>query len=117
MTGTNCDLYTHKSSRSYLNHLVQDKAEYENKGHQTKSQGNTEHRTAATEDNKDITVPEKADKRTNTKLGSMHCPHSCTDTTDTFSLLTIIIDLVADYTCSIRVQQQRSYLKQFSIPK
>jgi hypothetical protein len=22
MTGTNCDLYTHKSSRSYLNHLV-----------------------------------------------------------------------------------------------
>jgi hypothetical protein len=23
MTGTNCDLFTHKSSRSYLNHLVQ----------------------------------------------------------------------------------------------
>ena len=22
MTGTNCDLFTHKSSRSYLNHLV-----------------------------------------------------------------------------------------------
>jgi hypothetical protein len=25
MTGTNCDLFTHKSSRSYLNHLVFDK--------------------------------------------------------------------------------------------
>jgi hypothetical protein len=24
MTGTNCDLFTHKSSRSYLNHLVLD---------------------------------------------------------------------------------------------
>jgi hypothetical protein len=24
MTGTNCDLFTHKSSRSYLNHLVFD---------------------------------------------------------------------------------------------
>jgi hypothetical protein len=24
MTGTNCDLFTHKSSRSYLNHLVYD---------------------------------------------------------------------------------------------
>ena len=24
MTGTNCDLFTHKSSRSYLNHLVVD---------------------------------------------------------------------------------------------
>jgi hypothetical protein len=23
MTGTNCDLFTHKSSRSYLNHLVE----------------------------------------------------------------------------------------------
>jgi hypothetical protein len=23
MTGTNCDLFTHKWSRSYLNHLVQ----------------------------------------------------------------------------------------------
>jgi hypothetical protein len=23
MTGTKCDLFTHKSSRSYLNHLVQ----------------------------------------------------------------------------------------------
>jgi hypothetical protein len=23
MTGTNCDLFTHKSSRSYLNHVVQ----------------------------------------------------------------------------------------------
>jgi hypothetical protein len=23
MTGTNCDLFTHKQSRSYLNHLVQ----------------------------------------------------------------------------------------------
>jgi hypothetical protein len=22
MTGTNCDLFTHKSSRSYFNHLV-----------------------------------------------------------------------------------------------
>jgi hypothetical protein len=22
MTGTNCDLFTHKSSRSYLNHLL-----------------------------------------------------------------------------------------------
>jgi hypothetical protein len=22
MTGTNCDLFTHKQSRSYLNHLV-----------------------------------------------------------------------------------------------
>jgi hypothetical protein len=22
MTGTNCDLFTHKSSQSYLNHLV-----------------------------------------------------------------------------------------------
>jgi hypothetical protein len=22
MTGTNCDLFTHKSSRSYMNHLV-----------------------------------------------------------------------------------------------
>jgi hypothetical protein len=22
MTGTNCDLFTHKSSRSYLNHLI-----------------------------------------------------------------------------------------------
>jgi hypothetical protein len=22
MTGTNCDLFTHKSSRSYLNHFV-----------------------------------------------------------------------------------------------
>jgi hypothetical protein len=26
MTGTNCDLFTHKSSRSYLNHLVISKA-------------------------------------------------------------------------------------------
>jgi hypothetical protein len=25
MTGTNCDLFTHKSSRSYLNHLVEEK--------------------------------------------------------------------------------------------
>jgi hypothetical protein len=25
MTGTNCDLFTHKSSRSYLNHLVLNK--------------------------------------------------------------------------------------------
>ena len=24
MTGTNCDLFTYKSSRSYLNHLVHD---------------------------------------------------------------------------------------------
>jgi hypothetical protein len=24
MTGTNCDLFTHKLSRSYLNHLVYD---------------------------------------------------------------------------------------------
>jgi hypothetical protein len=26
MTGTNCDLFTHKQSRSYLNHLVQQPA-------------------------------------------------------------------------------------------
>ena len=25
MTGTNCDLFTHKLSRSYLNHLVHNK--------------------------------------------------------------------------------------------
>jgi hypothetical protein len=28
MTGTNCDLFTHKSSRSYLNHLVFNKPSY-----------------------------------------------------------------------------------------
>jgi hypothetical protein len=28
MTGTNCDLFTHKSSRSYLNHLVKCKVTY-----------------------------------------------------------------------------------------
>jgi hypothetical protein len=27
MTGTNCDLFTHKSSRSYLNHLVTEEEE------------------------------------------------------------------------------------------
>jgi hypothetical protein len=31
MTGTNCDLFTHKSSRSYLNHLVIKEQEQEYK--------------------------------------------------------------------------------------
>jgi hypothetical protein len=30
MTGTNCDLFTHKQSRSYLNHLVHRLATYLN---------------------------------------------------------------------------------------
>jgi hypothetical protein len=29
MTGTNCDLFTHKSSRSYLNHLVHRRLNFE----------------------------------------------------------------------------------------
>jgi hypothetical protein len=31
MTGTNCDLFTHKSSRSYLNHLVYPRSEIDGK--------------------------------------------------------------------------------------
>jgi hypothetical protein len=30
MTGTNCDLFTHNQSRSYLNHLVQSLHKLEN---------------------------------------------------------------------------------------
>jgi hypothetical protein len=39
MTGTNCDLFTHKSSRSYLNHLVQSESAFHTGKHLITLQG------------------------------------------------------------------------------